>query len=207
MILTGQYDSPYVRRVAISLRLLGFDYTHDPRSVFGDFDSMRRTNPLGRVPSLTLDDGTVLIDSAAILDHLDETVGPERALVPRAGSARRQALQRIALATGAADKAIANVYEAIIRPAAYRWPEWSRRLRTQAAGAIAALEAEPWPETATPGQAEITTVCMLRYVAMTDPALAPAAQYPRLAALAARCEALPAFQATYPPDVVYPASS
>src|SRR5437588_49952 len=48
MTLVGQYDSPYTRRVAISLGLLGFEFDHDTRSVFGDFDSMRTTNPLGR---------------------------------------------------------------------------------------------------------------------------------------------------------------
>ena len=63
MILVGQYDSPYTRRVAVSLHLLGFDFEHDTRSVFADFDSMRTTNPLGRIPSLILDDGTTLIDS------------------------------------------------------------------------------------------------------------------------------------------------
>jgi glutathione S-transferase len=50
MILVGQYDSPYVRRVAISLRVQGFAYEHDTRSVFGDFDALRRINPLGRIP-------------------------------------------------------------------------------------------------------------------------------------------------------------
>ena len=104
MILVGQYDSPYTRRVAVSLGLLGFRFEHDTRSVFGDFDSMRTTNPLGRIPSLILPDGTTLIDSAAILDWLDQTVGPERALLPSGGLARRQALQRIALATGTIDK-------------------------------------------------------------------------------------------------------
>ena len=89
MILVGQYDSPYVRRVAVSLRVLGFAYEHDTRSVFADFDAMREVNPLGRIPSLVLDDGEVLIDSAAILDWLDQTVGPERALLPATGPARR----------------------------------------------------------------------------------------------------------------------
>src|SRR5262245_26823016 len=100
MILVGQYSSPFVRRVAVSLRVLGFPYEHDPRSVFRDFDSMGRANPVGRIPSLVLDDGEVLIDSVAILDWLDETVGPVRALIPRAGSQRRRALHLIALATG-----------------------------------------------------------------------------------------------------------
>jgi len=204
MILVGQYDSPFVRRVGISLRVLGFAYEHDTRSVFGDFDSMRRTNPLGRIPSLILDDGEVLIDSAAILDWLDETVGPKRALVPRAGPERRRALRLIALASGAIDKAGASAYERIIRPAARRWPAWIERCRTQAAGGIAALASEPWPERPTPDQAEIITACMVRYLQMTDPELLGRGRYPTLEALSARCEARPEFQATYPPDIVYP---
>src|SRR5450432_1250146 len=119
MILVGQYDSPYVRRVAVSLRVLGFAYEHDTRSVFGDFDSMRRTNPVGRIPSLVLDDGEVLIDSSAILDWLDETAGPARALLPPRGPDRRRALQLMALAAGAVDKAGAGAYERIIRPTAF----------------------------------------------------------------------------------------
>ena len=57
MILVGQYDSPYVRRVAVSLRVVGFDYEHDTRSVFADFDAMRQINPIGRIPSLVLAGG------------------------------------------------------------------------------------------------------------------------------------------------------
>jgi glutathione S-transferase len=204
MILVGQYDSPYVRRVAISLRVLGFAYDHDTRSVFGDFDSMRRTNPLGRIPSLVLDGGEVLIDSGAILDWLDEQAGPERALIPKQGPARRQALRRIAMAAGAIDKAGASAYERILRPAAYRWPEWIARMRTQVEGAIAALAAEPWPAEAPLDQAQIITACLIRYLQMTDPELLPPGRYPALDALSARLEARPEFQATYPPDVVYP---
>src|SRR3546814_11454307 len=108
MILVGQFDSPFVRRVAISLRVLGFTYEHDKRSVFGDFDSMRETNPLGRIPSLMLEDGTVLIDSAAILDWLDEKVGPDRALITRAGGERRRALRPMALTTGADPQSVVS---------------------------------------------------------------------------------------------------
>ena len=105
MILVGQYDSPFVRRVAVSLRVLGFAYEHDTRSVYGDFDAMRRINPLGRIPSLILNDGEVVLDSAAILDWLDQSVGPKRALVPVDGGERRGVLRRVALAIGAIDKA------------------------------------------------------------------------------------------------------
>jgi len=203
MILVGQYDSPFVRRVAVSLRRLGFAYGHDTRSVFADFDAMRRVNPLGRIPSLVLDGGEVVIDSAAILDWLDQRVGSERALVPPAGAPRQQALRRIALATGAVDKIGAAAYERVIRPTKFRWPEWIERCRMQGLGAIAALAAEPWPAE-TLGQAEITTVCMIRYVRMADPEIMPAGRHPALDALSERCEAQAEFRAAYPEDYAVP---
>ena len=197
MILVGQYDSPYTRRVAISLRVLGFDYEHDARSVFGDFDSLRVTNPLGRIPALVLDDGEVLIDSAAILDWLDETVGPKRALLPPNGAARRSALRRIALANGAVDKIGGGAnYEKLIRPSRYRWPEWIERCIKQGVGAVAALEAESWPDDAPIDQAQITTGCALDYIDLTAPELMPAGRYRALDGLMQLLRARPEFQAT-----------
>lgn len=206
MILIGQYNSPFVRRVAISLRLLGFGYQHDTRSVFADFEAMRRVNPLGRIPSLVLDDGEVLINSAAILDWLDQSVGPERALIPVAGTVRRQVLRRMALATGVIDKAGAAAYERLIRPEAYRWPQWIERCLTQAAGGLEALAAEQWPASTQLDQAEITTACMLRYLLIAVPELLPEGRYPSLDALSARCETRPEFNATNPADYAVPRS-
>jgi glutathione S-transferase len=207
MILVGQYDSPYVRRVAVTLGILGFAFEHDTRSVFGDFDSMRTVNPLGRVPSLILPDGTTLIDSAAILDWLDQAVGPARALLPPDGPSRQQALQRIALATGTIDKVMAAGYERLIRPEPYRWPDWIVRCRTQAEGGIAALAALSWPADTALDQTWITTACMMRYVRLADPDLLPVGRYPALDALSQRCEALAPFKATWPADYGVPAKS
>jgi glutathione S-transferase len=204
MILVGQYDSPYVRRTAISLRVLGFGYEHDTRSIFGDFEAMRKVNPLVRIPSLVLDDGEVLIDSAAILDHLDEWVGAERALIPRSGPARRRALQRIALATGIIDKIGAANYERMIRPSQYRWADWVGRCLIQGTGALAALAAEAWDGPL--DQAQITAACAIRYVTLTDPALMPRGKYASLDALSDRLEARPEFKATYPADYAIPRS-
>jgi len=205
MILVGQYDSPYARRVAISLMALGIAYEHDTRSVFGDFDSMRKTNPLGRIPSLILDDGEVLIDSAAILDWIDETVGPDRALLPRSGPARREALRRIALANGAVDKLGGGVnYERLIRPKQYRWPEWIARCTTQGQGALAALDALDWPARDALDQAQITTGCVLSYLRVTAPDLMPRGRFPVLDALAERLEARPEFRATSFSDYAVP---
>jgi len=206
MILIGQYDSPFVRRVAISLRVLGFAYEHDTRSVFADFEAMRRINPLGRIPSLVLDEGEVLIDSAAILDWLDQSVGPERALIPVVGAERRVVLRRMALSTGVIDKAGGAAYERLIRPSAYRWPEWIERCLVQAAGGLEALAAEQWPAAAGLDQGEITTACMLRYLQIAVPDVLPAGRYPSLDTLSARCEARPEFSATCPADYAVPRS-
>src|SRR5580765_1890641 len=100
MFLIGQYDSPFVRRVAIAMRLYGIPFEHRPWSTFGDGDKVASFNPLRRVPTLVLDDGEVLVESTAILDHLDETVGPAKALIPDSGRPRREALKICSLGTG-----------------------------------------------------------------------------------------------------------
>ncbi len=93
MLLIGMYDSPFVRRVAISLKLCGIAFEHGDWSVGADFERIRQYNPLVRVPTLVLDDGEVLLESQALLDYLDELVGPQRALLPRAGSRAAQRAQ------------------------------------------------------------------------------------------------------------------
>jgi glutathione S-transferase len=202
MKLVGQYDSPFVRRVAISLRVLGYEYEHDTRSIFGDFDAMRAVNPLARIPFLVLEEGGVLIDSAAILDWLDQQVGPDRALIPASGAARMKALKLIAFACGAVEKIGAACYERVVRPQQYRWPEWIARCRAQGVGAIEVLSRESWPEKL--DQAQITTACMVRHVRLVDPDLMPDGRYPALDELWRRCEARPEFRATFPEDYSVP---
>ncbi|MGH6887742.1 MAG: glutathione S-transferase family protein [Rhizomicrobium sp.] len=204
MILVGQYDSPYVRRVAISLRVLGFSYEHDTRSVFGEFDAIRRINPAGRIPALIIDDGTTLIDSSAILDWLDHEVGPRRALVPADGAERLRVLQRVALATGAIDKMGTAAYERIMRPAVLCWPEWIARCREQALGALAALDKQQWSEGTGLDQGEITAACAIAYAHLVDPEIVPQGRFPALEALSVRCEARREFAATRPMEYVIP---
>ena len=96
MILIGQYDSSFVRRVGIALTLYGLPFEHRPWSSFGDADKIRVYNPLVRVPTLVLDDGEVLIESHSMLDYLDSLVPADRAMFPAAQPARRQALAQLA---------------------------------------------------------------------------------------------------------------
>ena len=197
MELLGYYESPFVRRVGVTLHLYGVPFVHSPLATGRDAAAIRAANPLGRIPALVLDDGEVLIDSAAILDWLDETVGPKRALLPPNGAARRSALRRIALANGAVDKIGGGAnYEKLIRPSRYRWPEWIERCIKQGVGAVAALEAESWPDDAPIDQAQITTGCALDYIDLTAPELMPAGRYRALDGLMQRLRARPEFQAT-----------
>src|ERR1700719_9193 len=124
MILIGQYDSPFVRRVAIALRLYGLAFEHRPWSTFGDADKIAPHNPLRRVPTLVMDDGEALIESMAILDYLDELVGPDKAMMAPRGPQRRHALKICALATGLGDKSVSLVYERVLRKDASKlWVE------------------------------------------------------------------------------------
>jgi glutathione S-transferase len=132
MILIGQYDSPFVRRVAIALKLYGLAFEHRPWSTFGEGDKIAPFNPLRRVPTLVLDDGEALIESSAILDHLDELVGPEKAMTAARGPQRRHALKTIALATGLGDKSVSLVYERVLRKDDKRSKIWVERCEAHA---------------------------------------------------------------------------
>ena len=205
MILIGQYDSPFVRRVAIALRLYGFDYEHRPWSVWADADALAMLNPLRRVPTLVLDDGEVLIESAAILDALDQMVGPDRALIPSSGAARRRALKVCALATGLADKAVSLFYEGLLHEAPSQ--TWTDRCHAQIADVLTSLEAERpagdgWWLGETLGHPDIAAACALRFTREAHPGVFAQAPWPKLAAHSERCERLEVFQAICQPLTV-----
>jgi len=198
MILIGQYDSPFVRRTAIALRLLGLAYEHRPWSVWADADKLAALNPLRRVPTLVLDDGEVLIESGAILDALDQIAGPSAALMPASGPSRRRALHVSALATGLADKAVSLLYEGLLHEAPSQ--TWIARCRAQIADVLDALEAERarsfsayWLGDAI-GHADIAVACAIRFLSEAHPRLWEGGERPALRAHAERCEAMPAFQ-------------
>ena len=197
MILIGQYDSPFVRRVALALWLYGLPFEQRPWSTFGDAEKLAAFNPLRRVPTLLLDGGEVLIESTAILDYLDELVGPEKAMIAESGPARRHALKICALGSGLGDKAVSLIYERVLRKEQLQL--WVERCQAQIGGVLDVLEQER-AAVATPywfgthiGHADIMVACALRFTGEAHPGLFDA-RYPALQAHAARCEALPPFQ-------------
>jgi len=198
MFLIGQYDSPFTRRVAIALRLYGLPFEHRPWSTFGEGDKIAPYNPLRRVPTLVLDGGEALIESTAILDYLDELVGPEKAMIPARGPERRHVLKLCALATGLGDKAVSLVYERVLRKD-HQSKIWVSRCEAQIGGVLEVLEKEraaiasPYWFGARIGHADIAIACVLRFTREAHPQLFDAARYPALSAHAARCERLPVF--------------
>ncbi|HMJ14979.1 MAG TPA: glutathione S-transferase family protein [Polyangiaceae bacterium] len=106
MLVIGQFDSPFVRRVAVAMAHYGMLFEQRPWSVWANSEELARYNPLRRVPVLVLDDDEVLVESAAILDYLDELAAESAALLPRSGPVRRDGLRVSAFATGLADKAV-----------------------------------------------------------------------------------------------------
>jgi glutathione S-transferase len=209
MILVGQYDSPFVRRVAVTLVHFGIPFTRNRLSVFNP--GMAEINPLVRIPSLVIDGGETLFDSAAILDYLDELAGPDRALIPRSGDERRRVLQTTVLAAGAIEKAGEVVYERHYHASACIAHDWVARCLAQIAGALVHLDGharESWFFGARMTQADITIACMIFYFGLRLPEAFPAGRYPRLEQIARRSEALEAFINTRPsPDEVMPAKS
>ena len=197
MILIGQYDSSFVRRTAIAMRLYGLAFEHRPWSVFSEGEKVQALNPLMRVPTLVLDDGDVVADSNTILDYIDGLVPAEKRLLPQVEPERRQVLRVMTFATGLADKGVSLFYELHLHeaPSAY----FVERCRAQIHAVLAALETE---RAARPGDfwfgrmthADIAVACAWRHVGEAHPGLIDPAAYPALAAHAAAMEALPVFR-------------
>jgi glutathione S-transferase len=205
MILIGQYDSPFVRRVAIAMTLYAMAFEHRPWSVWADADKIAAINPLRRVPTLVLDDGEALVESSAILDALDEMAG-DTAMLPARGAARRRALRICALSTGLADKAVSLFYEGVLRETPSQ--VWVDRCRAQIGDVFTTLEADRAASSSafwlgdSIGHADIAAACALRFTCEAHPGLFDAQRWPRMAAHGDRCEALPAFQAICQPLTV-----
>jgi glutathione S-transferase len=199
VLLIGRLDSPYVRRVAISLQLLGLPFEHHPVSVFGDFEKFQAINPVVKAPTLVCDDGTVLMDSNLILAYAEALSAP-RSLLPTDVPSLRADLRVIGLALAACEKSVQLVYERTLRPPDKQHEPWSRRVTGQLLAAFAGLEADialrpPAATRAQLMQSGVTSAISWHFAQQLLPDVVPAARFPTLAAFGALAEALPVFQA------------
>ncbi len=204
MLLIGQFDSPFVRRVALAMHHYAVPFEHRPWSVWADADAIAGYNPLRRVPVLVLDGGEVLVESASILDALDEDAPDERRLVPRSGAERRAILRACALVTGVADKAVSLFYEGALRKEDHRSRVWTERCLAQIRDTLDLLEREragsggdTWFGRLT--HADIALGCMLRFAREATPSVFADRPRPALFAHAERCEASPLFESAVQP--------
>jgi glutathione S-transferase len=203
MILYGRYLSPFARRVGVWMHLQGRTFEHLPLPARGPgSEGLVEVNPMLRIPALRLDDGTVLIESFAIIDWLEETAPAGRRLLPPSGVERMRRLQGVALANTLAEKAVALSAERIRRPKELHWPDEIARVDMQVAKALEIAEAHT-PESGftgaggAPDGATVAIVTAYDFTAKVFPEHG-GRRYPRLSALSERANALPAFGATRP---------
>ena len=201
MQLIGMLDSPYVRRVAISMKLMGIPYEHRPLSVFRNYHEFRTINPAVKVPTLICDDGEVLMDSTLIVDYLESLVPVEKRLMPIEPASRRQALGNIGVALAACEKSVQRFYELTLRPVDKQHAPWLDRVTQQMNGALAALDklagtATPWLHGERFSQDDVCIAVAWRFTQFVMADAVPAADYPRLAAYSLRAESRPEFLQT-----------
>jgi len=201
MLLIGVNRSPYTRRVAITLNIYGVPYEQQALSGFNDRSDVRARNPLGRIPALVLDNGETLVDSGAIIDHLDEVYGREHALTPAAGADRRAVLKVAAIMMGACDKALQAAYERNHHPPEKLHQPWIDDCMAQVVAALAAIEAMLGPDQSHLLLGRLTQADVTAFVAerlARGLGIDTEVQMPRLRSLTRRLLDQPAFSATEP---------
>ena len=199
--LIGMLDSPYVRRVAISLKLMNIPFEHEAVSVFRHFERFQSINPLVKAPTLVCDDGTVLMDSTLILDWAGTLVSREKRLMPLEADAYRAALRNIGLGLAAMEKSVQIHYEEALRPPEKQHKPWHDRVTAQMFTAYDVLEpvvanARPWLHGGEMMQPDITIAVAWRFTQFVLPGRVDPARYPALDAYSKRAEARPEYLAT-----------
>jgi glutathione S-transferase len=200
MILIGQYDSPFVRRVAVTLQLYKLHYEHRPWSAVGDADKIAEFNPLIRVPTLITADGVAITDSGTILQLLDHLAGFS-AFLSRNWPQQGDVLRLAAFAAGAADKGVALIYEKAFHREAI--PAWHQRLRRQVADTLATLDREraqrktPWLFGERLSHADIMIGTMFCFLREAHSRQFDLDGYNALKGHSKACDALPEFRNAY----------
>ena len=211
--LIGNFISPFVRRVAVSLNILELPFEFENLFVFQDPDTVRRHNPLVRIPVLLLDDGATLVESGAILDEIDRMVGPERSLTPSGGLQRRRVVQTTAIALACAEKTLWAHYEGRVRPAEKVHSPWIEHNERQVLGGLEQLDMVAsrvdeggWiAGTRNISQADVTTTVAYTFANTVRPKLGLADRFPHLLRFVAHCEGLPPFLKAAVPALPPPA--
>jgi glutathione S-transferase len=191
--------SPYVRKVCVTAHELGhsgkIEYNSITLSPVSPHDGVRASNPIGKIPTLILDDGTALYDSPVICEYLDTLTGGNR-IFPAAGAARWTALRRQAIADGIMDAAVLTRYEDTVRPKELRWQHWVDGQMLKIRTALDVLERENLEGAFDIGA--ISIACALGYLDYRYASEGWRTGRPRLGAWAAAIGKRPSLAATLP---------
>ncbi|GAB7529690.1 glutathione S-transferase [Pseudomonas sp. 3A(2025)] len=192
MKLIGMLDSPYVRRVAISLDLMGVPFEHVALSVFSAFEAFSAINPAVKAPSLVLDDGTVLMESTLIIDYFEALSPPDKKLMPQQAIPLAASLRTLGLALAACEKAVQIVYEYRLRPEEKRHQPWLERITGQLLAACREWEVQlvrgQSVVRSRPDQADITSAVAWSFIQLMVDDVVRADDFQALQAHAARLE-------------------
>ena len=193
--------SPFGRKATILIAELGLDdrVVQTPATVtpVNRNDEVARDNPLAKIPTLVLDDGTSLYDSPVICEYLDQLSGAPR-FFPASGAAKWTALRRQALADGLMDAAILLRYEAALRPEALRWAEWTTGQTAKVIGALDAMESEAVALGAGFDIGHVACACALGYLDLRFADMKWRNGRPQLAAWFDKVSARPSLVSTAP---------
>ena len=201
MKLIGMLDSPYVRRVAICLKLLKLDFEHEAISVFSTYDRFATINPVVKAPTLIADNGQTVMDSTVILQYLAALAGPSQRLFPTRPDTALRAARLTGLALAACEKTVQIVYERNLRPAEKQHEPWVERVSTQLFAAYAELERD-LAEAALPldadqfDAADVTVAVAWQFTHMMLPGTVSETAHPFLRSFSAMAEHLPVFLST-----------
>jgi glutathione S-transferase len=139
MKLIGMLDSPYVRRVAISLEAMNIPFAHEAVSVFRDFEKFKAINPAVKAPTFICDDGEVLMDSSLILQYV-ETITGNRSLWSVDKNIFQTQMRAVSLALAACEKSVQIFYELNLRAPETQSQSWLARIQEQMSASFAQLE-------------------------------------------------------------------
>ena len=194
--------SPFVRKVMVVLHETGqLERVQlqpvNISPVSGD-PQLNQDNPIGKIPALRLEDGTVLHDSRVICEYLDlQHVG--QPLLPREGSARWRRMTLASQADAIMDAAVLSRYESFLRPEAKRWEGWLEAQAEKIRRSLANLEQEHLAELASGfDMASIGVACALGYLDLRQPEFGWRERQPGLAAWYAEVAKRPSMVATAP---------
>ena len=127
-----------------------------------DEDSLRKLNPLAKVPALIIDDGTALFDSRVILEYLDLLAGGGK-IIPAETEARFSALREAATADGILEAALLVTYEGRYRPDQTPYEPWLAFQRGKVQRGLAAMSNGP-PAITLLTVGGIGLACALEYI-------------------------------------------